>query len=364
MNQPKESTPSMTAPLGDEPWLQVYGSRGLAGWLAEANVSLAFSTYQTHKLFFIGRLPDNQLSIFERTFNRCMGLWADGQTLWLSSLFQLWRFENALSPGQLHQGHDRLYVPRTGHTTGDVDVHDVAVEATGRLVFVATAFSCLAALSERCSFKPLWRPPFISKLAPEDRCHLNGLALRNGAARYVSMVSRSDVSDGWRDRRRDGGMVIDITTGTPVVEGLSMPHSPRWYRDRLWVLNSGAGQFGWVDLQRGRFEPVAFCPGYLRGLTFAGDYAVVSLSRPRRDNTFNGLQLDEELERRGAGAQCGLQVIDLRNGDVVQWLKVEGMVSEIYDVVALPGVMRPMALGFAKPEEIQRLLVLDEEGRL
>ena len=142
-----------------------------------------------------------------------------------------------------------------------------------------------------------------------------------------------------------------------------MPHSPRFYRDQLWVLNSGAGQLGFVDLQRGVFEPVAFCPGYLRGLAFAGDFALVTLSKPRHDHTFGGLPLGEELSRREAEAQCGIQVIDLRNGDVVHWLRMEGQVTELYDVVTLPGAARPMALGF-KSDEIQRLLSVGEPGTL
>ncbi len=142
-----------------------------------------------------------------------------------------------------------------------------------------------------------------------------------------------------------------------------MPHSPRWYRDQLWVLNSGAGEFGRVDMSSGKFESITFCPGYLRGLTFVGDYAVVTMSKPRRDRTFNGLALDETLAKRGADAQCGLQVIDLRSGEVVHWVRVEGMVTELYDVVTLPGIRRPMALGF-KTEEIAQLLTLDAEGTL
>lgn len=230
-------------------------------------------------------------------------------------------------------------------------------------MFVATALSCLGTLSERCSFQPLWRPPFISRLAPEDRCHLNGLALRDGRARYVTAVSRSDVADGWRDRRANGGVVIDVTSNDIVCEGLSMPHSPRWYRDQLWVLNSGCGQFGRVDLKTGSFEPVAFCPGYLRGLTFAGNYVIVSLSQPRHDKTFNGLALDAELARRDAAAQCGLQVSDLTTGDIAHWLKVESSVTEIYDVIALGATLRPMALGL-KTDEIEGLLVLDQPGQL
>ena len=343
------------------PWLEVLGSRHLPAWLAEQRVSLAFTTYQTGKLFFVGLRPDGRLWVFERTFNRCMGLWGDGQTLWMSTLYQLWRFENALRPGFRHDDCDRLYVPRVGWTTGDLDVHDVAVEAGGRVVFVSTSFSCLATPSERFSFTPLWRPPFVSKLAAEDRCHLNGLALADGRPRWVTAVAVTDVADGWRDRRRDGGCVIDVGDNEIAAAGLSMPHSPRWHHGRLWLLNSGTGQLGWVDLARGTFEPAAFAPGYLRGLAFAGDYAVVGLSRPRHDRTFGGLPLDAALAARGAEARCGLHVIDLRTGDTAHWLRLEGTVSELYDVVVLPDVVRPMALGF-KTDEIQRLIAVGDEA--
>jgi uncharacterized protein (TIGR03032 family) len=196
-------------------------------------------------------------------------------------------------------------------------------------------------------------------MAAEDRCHLNGLAMDDGRCRYVTAVSTTDVVDGWRDRRRDGGVVMEIPSSQRIVEGLSMPHSPRLHKGELWVLNSGVGYLGRVDRARGRFEPMTFCPGYLRGLAFVGDYAVVGLSRPRHDKTFGGLALDEDLARRGVEARCGLQVIDLRTGDVAHWVRLEGMVSELYDVVILPGVERPMAFGF-KTDEIQRTIAIGD----
>jgi uncharacterized protein (TIGR03032 family) len=356
------ATPNGIAPI-EQPWLEVLGSRHFAAWLEEQNVSLALTTYQAGKLFLVGHQAGGRISVFERTFNRCMGLCTDGPTIWMSCLYQLWRLENGLKPGQLHNGYDALYIPRIGYTTGDIDLHDLAVEQNGRVVFVATAFNCLATLSQRNSFQPLWRPPFVSKLVPQDRCHLNGLALVDGRAAYVTAVSQSDVADGWRDRRNDGGCVVDVRSNQVVATGLSMPHSPRWYRDRLWVLNSGSGYLGHIDFEQGRFVPMTFCPGYLRGLTFVGDYAVVGLSRPRHEATFGGLALQEELKHRNAEPQCGLQVIDLNSGDVVHWLRMQGDVSELYDVAALPGVARPMALGF-KSDEIQRVLAVDDEGTL
>ncbi len=347
--------PEQPASAAETPRLELNASRQFASWLTEQQCSLAFTTYQTGKLFLIGTQPDGRLSIFERTFNRCMGLWSDAQTVWMSSIYQMWRFENVLEPGQTANGYDRLYVPQMGNTTGDIDAHDVAIDRDGRVVFINTLFSCLATISDTHSFVPLWQPPWISKLAAEDRCHLNGLAMEDRRPAYATAVSRSDVADGWRDRRHDGGCLIDIRTDEVIVEGLSMPHSPRIYRDQLWLLNSGCGFLGRVDRDRGKFEPVTFCPGYLRGLAFIGDFALVGMSQARENKTFSGLQLDDNLAQRDAEPRCGLGVIDLRTGDMVHWLTIEGIVRELYDVVVLPGVARPMALGF-KSDEIRRTI--------
>jgi uncharacterized protein (TIGR03032 family) len=351
-----EATPDAAAPK-----LELLPSRQFPSWLAEQNLSLAFTTYQSGKLFLVGLQPNGRLSIFERSFNRAMGLWAAPQTLYLSTLFQLWRFDNALEPGQAYQGYDRLYVPQVAWTTGDLDIHDVAEDATGRIVFVNTLFGCLATPSEAESFVPLWRPPFLSRLAAEDRCHLNGLALKDGRAAYVTAVSRSDVAAGWRDRRTGGGVLVDVAASEGVLEGLSMPHSPRWHDagdgGRLWLLDSGTGWFGHVDLERGLRERVAFCPGYSRGLACHGAFAVIGLSKPRENRTFTGLPLDEELLRRDAEPRCGLMVVDLRTGDAVHWLRIEGVVEELYDVAVLPGVRRPMAIGL-KTDEIRRMITV------
>ncbi len=342
-----------------KPKLELLPSRQFPEWLAEQDVSLAFTTYQAGKIIFIGLQPNGRLSVFDRTLERCMGLAAAGNSLYVTTLYQLWRFENALEPGQASDGYDRLYVPQVGYITGDLDVHDLACDGEGKLIFVNTLFSCLSRTSESHSFKPLWQPPFISKLAAEDRCHLNGLAMKDGKPAYATAVSESDVTDGWRDQRRDGGCVIDVEANQVILRELSMPHSPRWYRDRLWLHNSGTGEFGTVDLEAGRFDPVCFCPGYLRGLSFIGDYAVMGLSKPRENRTFTGLGLDDALADRKAEARCALQVVDLRSGDIVHWLRIEGVVEELYDVITLPGIKRPMAIGF-KSDEIRRVISVSD----
>lgn len=364
-SRPITASPQVPAPAmasSAAPAFEISTSRQLLSWMAEQHLSIALTTYQIGKLFSLGLKPNGELAVFERTFNRCMGLCpsADGNGFYLSSLYQIWRFENLLPPGQQQDGFDRLYVPQLGTTTGDCDIHDMAVDGDGQLVFANTLFSCLATTSETHSFRPLWRPPFISRLAAEDRCHLNGLALRDGRPAYVTAVSASDAADGWRERRADGGVVIDVQANEIVATGLSMPHAPRWYQGRLWLCNSGTGEFGTIDLANGRFEPLTFCAGYLRGVAFHGDYALLGTSKPRHNKTFSGLPLDDALARRNVEARCGIQVVDLRSGDAVHWIRFEGMVDELYDVITLPGVRNPSLIGFVS-DEIRRLLSIEEE---
>jgi uncharacterized protein (TIGR03032 family) len=336
-------------------------SRHFPEWLARMGASLAFTTYQAGKVFFIGLRGDGRLAVFERTFGRCMGLGvaADARSLVLATQYQLLRFDNVVPNGGTHGEHDAVFSPHVAWITGDVDAHDVAFLPDGKPVFVNTLFSCVATVSEGYSFRPLWRPPFISRLAPEDRCHLNGLALEDGRPRYVTLVSNSDVADGWRDRRADGGVLMEIPTNEPLLQGLSMPHSPRVHDRRLWLLNSGTGELGFLDRVGKKFEPIAFCPAYARGLAFVGQYALVGLSLARENRTFQGLLLDAALAARGAESRCGLLVIDTKTGDTTGWLRIEGMVRELFDVAVLPGFRNPAAIGFMT-DEIQRVISIDD----
>lgn len=345
--------------------IEITCSTGFLDWLAQEQISLAFTTYQTNRLFLIGRKADGSLSTFERLFDRPMGLFTQPDRLYLGCRYQIWQLDNGLPPGENHDGYDALYIPRRSHTTGDVDIHDLRVDAQGRLLFVNTLYSCVATVSERYSFAPIWQPPFISRLAPEDRCHLNGLALADGQPRYVTAVSRADVFGGWRRRRESGGLLMDIQTNQILSDKLSMPHSPRLHEGKLWLLNAGTGDLGYVEVPNAAgerrstdFQPVAFCPGFARGLAFHKGYAIVGLSKPRRVKAFEGLSLDDRLAAKDADAICGLAVIDTATGNVAHWLEVEGIVTELFDVAVLPGVVRPMALGF-KSDEISRFVTID-----
>lgn len=336
--------------------LALDASRQFTSWLKEHKVSLAFTTYQAGKLFLLGLKPEGGLSVHERSFERCMGLAVTGSSLYLASLYQLWRFNDVLTAGQVaRDGIDRLYVPQMSWVTGDVDLHDLGIDAEGRPVFVNTLFSCLATVDGASSFVPLWQPPWVSKLAAEDRCHLNGLAMKDGKPAYVTAVAQTDSHEGWREHRQTGGVVVSVPDGEIVCSGLSMPHSPRWHQGKLWVLDSGHGQFGWVDLQTRAFVPLAFMPGYARGLSFVGDFAVIGLSKSRKVKSFEGLALQEQLDAKKISARCGLVIVDLRTGDLVHSVSLDGIVEELYDVAIIPGVRTPSALGF-KTDEIRRTL--------
>ncbi|NKB55072.1 MAG: DUF4915 domain-containing protein [Alphaproteobacteria bacterium] len=317
-----------TGPGRDAPF-EMNASRGFEDWFGQLDVSLAVTTYQVGKLFLLGIKPDGKLWIFNRNIGRCLGLAVAGGGLWVTGDNQIFRLENALEDNaETTEGHDAVYVPQTAHYTGDLDIHDLAVEADGRLVFVNTLFNCLATVSSTHSFIPLWRPGFISRLAAEDRCHLNGLALVEGKAAYVTAVSESDTFDGWHD-------------------------------GKLWLLNSGTGEFGYLDAKSGAFEAVCFCPGYLRGLSFVGNYAVMGLSLPRGNKTFSGLALEARLEERKIEPRCGLYFVDLATGDVAHSITIEGVVSELYDVAVIPGRKFPIAYGPMSPE-LARLVSVGE----
>ena len=332
---------------------QVLASPGFAGWLKSRQVSLALTTYQTGRLILFGVGEDDKLTFAARAYGRCVGLAGGPQTLWMSTLYQLWRLENVLGEAHSRSDYDRLYAPRVSHVTGVLNVHDIGLDAQAQPIFVNTQFSCLARPSDTASFAPAWRPRFVSQLRPDDRCHLNGLAMREGKPAFVTAAAASDEPAGWRDRRADGGVVIDVDSGDMALTGLSMPHSPRWHDGRLWLLNSGTGDFGFVE--DGAFRSVAFCPGYARGLSFHGGFALVGLSLATRGRTFDGLALELNLARRLVHPRCGLHVIDLASGETVEWLYFDGVIDELYDVVCLPGVARPKAVGF-DPKEIEGVI--------
>ncbi len=340
-------------------------SGGLVTKLANLNISIAFTSYQSGLLYFVGRNKDGGINIHQASLPKPMGLCMDDKGgLTMTGGYQIMRFENILEPEQrINHTFDACYVPRTVHVTGHLDAHDVGIDNSGNPIFVNTRFNCLATVSERHSFKMTWKPDFISALIDEDRCHLNGLAMENNEPRYVTAVSRSDTIDGWRDRRADGGIVIDVKDNKIICEGLSMPHSPRIHNGKLWLLNSGTGELGVIKIDKkgkGIFEPKIFCPGFLRGLAFYDNLAFVGLSKPRYKR-FEGLPLDQKLKDADSEPWCGVQIIDLDSGTCVEWLRIDGKISELYDLEIIPGFATPMAVP-PESNEAASLVTFDKKS--
>ena len=331
--------------------LEIRVSEGFASWLVEQETSLAFGTPPS-KFWMVCVDEQGVLSMFDRVFDKVMGLATDGpDRLFVATRYEVWRFDNMHAPGEISsQGHDRLYLPKHRSTVGNVNIHDLGVNRDGEPLWVNTRFGCLASCAEDASFIPEWTPPFLSGPLQGDRCHLNGLAMADGEARYVTCVGSGSVVDSWRDERIDGGIAIDVKTGEIVARGMSMPHSPRWYRDRLWIANAGTGELGYVDFETQTFVPIFFGPGFLRGLCFVGDYAVVGSSKPRRGDLYSGLALDVALDEHDLDAHLGLFVVNLTTGELAHWLLIDGKVRELFDVCALPGARQPAMVGLMTPE--------------
>jgi len=353
-----EEASNQPQPQQQQPASRLSVSRGFANWLTSVRASLAFTSYQTGQLFFVGLRKDNLVSFNQQNFVRAMGVFAQGSRVLVGGLAQIWRLENILQGTELANDHfDRLFVPRASQTIGDVDIHELAIDKYGRIVFINTKYSCLATISQVNSFRPMWKPKFISKLAAEDRCHLNGLCMVDGLPRYVTAVSRSDVLNGWRERRHEGGVLIDLENDRIVTDQLSMPHSPRWYNGQLWALDSGRGYLIRIDPETGQKEDVAFCPGFLRGLAFHRGHAIVTSSLPR-DGTFQGLQLEDNIKARDGEPRCGIYIIKTRTGDVVEWIQIDGHIKELFDVTVIPNARCPMAVALGSIE-LQNMITFD-----
>jgi uncharacterized protein (TIGR03032 family) len=306
--------------------------------LRQLGISLVVSTYQAGKLLVIR--PDGDiLNTLCRDFASPMGVAYRQGELLIGTRHHVWEYVNhpcvvpTLSPpGRF----DACFLPRKCLVTGDIQVHEMAW--AGPELWIANArFSCLCTLDEQHSFVPRWRPPFISALAAEDRCHLNGLGVRDGRVCYVTCLGQTDTSAGWRANKARGGCLLDVASGAVLAEGLSMPHSPRWHQDRLWLLESGDGSLATVDERTGRWEAVTRLPGFTRGLTFFGGVAFIGLSQVRESAVFNGLPITERPEERF----CGVWAVELATGQTVAFLQFQAGVQEIFAVEVLPGLRFP-----------------------
>jgi uncharacterized protein (TIGR03032 family) len=321
-------------------------SESLPAILAQANCALLISTYQTGHLVVVSA-PHGQLNVSFHTFERPMGMAVRPGWLVVGARTQVWSLRNfpdlaatLKPPGR----YDACYLTRFSHFTGNIHCHELAWIDTGaapELWIVNTLFSCLCAAHASYSFAPRWAPPFISALVPEDRCHLNGLAVADGKPCYVTALAETDGAQGWRPKKAGGGCVIDVRTNQVVHRGLIMPHSPRLADGRLLLLHSGVGHLVSVDPANGRLQTIAELPGYTRGLAIHGPLAFLGLSKVRASSSLDGVPIAARAEQ----LKCGCAVVDLRTGQTVASIDFTGGIDELFDLQVLPGVVSPFVSG-------------------
>lgn len=299
----------------------------------QLKISLVISTYQAGKIIIVRR-DEHKMNTHYRNFLRPMGVAVRPDRISIGSLRWVEHYQNM--PGLIprlenSERFDACYVPRSTIETGSIDIHEMAWGQNNELWAVNTRFSCLCTFDHENSFIPQWRPHFISSLAPQDRCHLNGLGMVNGFPRFVTALGKTDDPAGWRNNKRDGGILMDVAQNKIIAEGLSMPHSPRWYNNQLWMLESGRGSLVKFDIKTNKKTEVIRLPGFTRGMDFYGPLAFIGLSKVRETATFSDFPLLEELEER----ICGVYVVNLQTGKLAGFIRFEGDVAEIFAVQLL-----------------------------
>lgn len=316
--------------------------------LQQLNCSLAISTYQAGKVIFISPQDRDHLIQLPRQFSKPMGMALQGNKMALATLNEVTVFVNNAELAHTYpkqpKVYDGLFMPRSTYYTGELDIHDLHWSSKG-LLAVNTRFSCLAYINEQFSFTPFWKPIFISKLAPDDSCHLNGLAMDGDVPRYVTVLGKTSEQNSWRNNKATGGCLIDINTHEVLAENLPMPHSPRVYNGKIYVLLSATGELAEIDPPKKSYKVIKRLDGFVRGLDRIGDYIFIGLSKLRQTSkAFADLPIAQR------SIFCGIIAMHLPTASITGYIKYENSVEEIYDVKVLPGLLRPGILNLEKPE--------------
>jgi len=321
-------------------------SPGFPELLLQLKCSLAISTYQTGKVVIFSSKDEDRLIQLPRTFQRPMGMALDGErwAIVLQNEIIVTYNEKVVVAGYPPNPavYDALFVPRITYHTGGLDLHDIDW-CDQRLVGVNTLFSCLAEFGDAHSFRPIWKPSFVTALVPEDRCHLNGLATHNGHPKYVTALGKTDAKNAWKDQMLEGGVLIDIESNEIILDDLPVPHSPRMYGEELYMLLSATGELVKVDVRNRKYEVITRLNGFLRGMDRIGDHLFVAMSKIRKGSSFF-----KEADIAKQSVHCGISVIHLPTGTQVGYLVYQNAVEELFDVKILSGLMRPNLLNLDK----------------
>jgi len=348
-------TPDETSAPERRQEVQYQHTPNLPGILEQLRISLVVSTYQAGKVLVLGS-HQGQLKISLLDYERPMGVAITTNKIAIgagSAIHFLTAHHEVARQVTPVGTHDGCFLPHTSRHTGKILVHDLGWGSEGLWV-CNTLFSCLCTLDDSHNFVPRWKPRFISNLADQDRCHLNGMAMDRGVPRFVTALAPTDTPAGWRADKARTGCLIDVASGEFVAQGLCMPHSPRVHQGRLFVLNSGYGHLSVVDTASGRLQPVELVPGYTRGLGFHGQFAFVGLSRIRETNVFGGLPIGAHRDE----LCCGIAVIDLQSGQTVSTFRFLSGVEEIFAVDVLPAFSNPVLSGASLGEKQNEIWIV------
>lgn len=336
-------------------------SNDLPGLMREAGLSLFVSTYQAGHLALLSS-GQSEITVEMHGFKRVMGVAYRSGCLAVATAEQIWFLPNARSvASELNPKapYDACFLARTSHVTGEIQAHEIRW-AGETLWVVNTLFSCLCTIDSNHSFVPRWRPPFITALAPEDRCHLNGFAFDGNVPKYATAHAETNSPQGWRKNKLVTGCVIDIPTGETILRGLAMPHSPRMHGGKLWLLDSGRGRLIHLDPASGYQSVICVLPGFVRGLAFYGPFAFVGLSKIRETAIFGGVPIAE----RNESLKCGIAVVHLPTGKLAGTFEFQSVVDEIFDVVVLPEILHPTLRGpYPADDKSSTVWVIPEEFR-
>ena len=325
--------------------------------LAKLNCTIAFTTFQAGKLVFLSAKNENELMQLPRSFDKPMGLAVKDQKLALCTKDEIIIFKASASIAQGYPKkpgvYDRMYIPVVTYHTGQADLHDLAWQGD-ELVAVNTSFSCLIKPHTEFHFKPIWKPPFITKLASEDRCHLNGLTVVDGRIKYVTAFSTSDERLGWSDHIPEGGILMDVENDEVISADLQMPHSPRWFDHKLYALQSAAGELIRIDPVSGEFQVVYQRDGFARGLAKYQDYLFIGYSKLRPNSSSFG-----KLEFSQQATHCGISIVHEPTANFVGEIRYLSSVDEIFDIQIIADTRRANILN-TQSEDYKAALIIPE----
>lgn len=296
----------------------------LSEWGTVIEAPIIVSTYWSNDVLTIANGNTETIKL-----DRPKGIYYQKPYLKIATWGNLWTFREYAEPHitrKVDPNCDAIFVPKKFEETGNIGSREIAGE------FIASSkLSCVGRLDDAFTVFPIWKPAWITDFVPEDRCHVNGIALdEKGNLKYVTALGTGNGKESWRTEPVKG-CVIDVKSGRAIVDNLRMPHSPRIYRDRLWVCDSMRGELSIIDVAAKKRRPFVRFPDFVRGLAFWEDWAIVGLSKMRYSK---GFWVKGSDPLRGLHQRCGLAAVNLNTANIDAILEFK--YDEIFDVQVLP----------------------------